>query len=253
MFQEFFHKGIFFSSEFLMLATFLCSTLFLLLSFRFAGACGVIAYSVIALVAANIQVLKTSVCLWFPEPVALGTIIFSSLYLCSDMLTEYYGAAKARQAVWIQFATQLLFVGWMLLTLAHPMEQTPCQLTIQRAMETLFLPTPALVAASLIAYLCSQYNDIWIFSMLKQLTQGKHLWLRTSLSNLLSGFVDHVIFSLLAWVVFAATPMSYGTLWWSYILGAYTVRAIILLLHTPLMYLAKWAAPVPSRIQSGGL
>ena len=229
-----------------MVLTFVFSTCCLLLSFRFAGACGVIAYSVMALVAANIQVLKVSSCLWFPEPVALGTIIFSSLYLCSDILTEYEGAAKARQAVWVQFGTQLMFVGWMLLTLAHPTVQTPCQHHVQGAMETLFLPTPSLVAASLLAYLLSQYNDIWIFATLKRLTRGRHLWLRTGLSNLVSGFIDHVTFSVLAWVVFAASPISYHTLWWSYILGAYTIRAILLLLHTPFMYLAKWVAPSPA-------
>jgi queuosine precursor transporter len=235
-----------FSSEMLMIGTFLISNAALLCVFRWWGALGVIAYGVVAILTANIQVLKISPCCWFPEPVALGTIVFSSLYVCSDLLTEFYGAEKARKALWIHFSALILFMTWMLITVWHPVASTPHQTALQQAMESLFLPIPSLVAASLLAYLLSQSNDIWIFAALKRLTKGRHLWLRTSLSNLLSGFVDHVVFSLLAWIVFAPTPMDMGTLWWSYIWGAYAVRAVILLLHTPLMYLARRFPPVSS-------
>lgn len=232
-----------FSSETLMILTFLISNIALLLAFRLWGAFGIVAYGVVAIIAATLQVLKISPCDYFPEPIALGTIVFSSLYLCSDILTEFYGAEKAKKAIWIHFGALILFMVWMLITVAHPKVPTPCQTGMQDAMEKIFLPVPSLVAASLLAYMVSQYNDIWIFAALKRLTKSQHLWFRTSLSNLVSGFVDHVIFSLLAWVVFASTPMSCNTLWWSYILGAYTIRAFILLLHTPMMYIARRFRP----------
>ncbi|MGL5784996.1 MAG: queuosine precursor transporter [Alphaproteobacteria bacterium] len=243
MFPPIFFSSIPFFSEILMSLTFLTANVALLLAFRLWGAIGIVAYGVVAVIAATLQVLKISPCAYFPEPVALGTVVFSSLYLCSDILTEFYGVEKAKKAIWVHLGALILFMVWMLITVVHPKAPTPCQAEIQDAMEKIFLPIPSLVVASLLAYMVSQYNDIWIFATLKRLTKSQYLWLRTSLSNLASGFVDHITFSFLAWVVFAHTPMDWDTFWWSYIWGTYTIRALILLLHTPMMYVARKLRP----------
>ena len=48
----------------------------------------------------------------------------------------------------------------------------------------------AAVFASMIAYLIAQYIDVRAFHFWKELTKGKHLWLRNNASTVFSQFVD---------------------------------------------------------------
>ena len=57
---------------------------------RFFGKMGIYVYVAIAIILANIQVLKVIEFPFFPEPMALGTILFISIFLCTDILNEYF-------------------------------------------------------------------------------------------------------------------------------------------------------------------
>ena len=61
------------------------------------GYIGKYIYSAIAVIAGNIQVLKTVDFFYSFEPVALGTILFTSTFLCTDILSEHYGKEKAQK------------------------------------------------------------------------------------------------------------------------------------------------------------
>ena len=67
-----------------------------LIFLKLFGEVGLYVYTVIAIIAANIQVLKLVKFSFFSEPIALGTVLFASTFLCTDILAEYYGAKKAR-------------------------------------------------------------------------------------------------------------------------------------------------------------
>ena len=54
-------------------------------------------YTVIAVIGANIQVLKIVDFPFFSNPIALGTILFASTFLTTDILTEYYGSKFAKK------------------------------------------------------------------------------------------------------------------------------------------------------------
>src|SRR5690606_38426225 len=108
------------------------------------------------------------------------------------------------------------------------------------AMLVLFLPIPKILIASLSAYLVSQYIDIYIFQYIKNLTQGKALWLRSSLAFIVSSSIDNIVFSTLAWVILASHPVEYKTLIFTYILGTYTVRLLVSFANTLIMYLARF-------------
>ena len=76
----------------------------------------------------------------------------------------------------------------------------------------------------------SQHLDVWIFHKLKQITNGKHLWLRNNLSTLTSQFIDTTIFITISFYgVFPILPA---------IFGQYLIKVIIALLDTPIVYLA---------------
>ncbi len=215
---------------------------------RWFGAAGLYAYIVVAILGANVQVLKAVQFGLYGHPVALGTILFASTYLATDILAEHYGRAAAQRGVMIGFASFLLWTVLMVLTLGYA-PLTPVQageemawaLPMQGHMAALFTPAPAFFAAGMIAYLVSQLHDVWAFDRLRALTGGRRLWLRNNASTLASGLIDNIVFSVLAWVVFAADPIGWEPLVFTYILGTYGLRVMLALADTPVMYLARWA------------
>jgi Uncharacterized conserved protein len=62
----------------------------ILIFLKIFGYIGLYIYSAVAVIAANIQVLKIVDFFYSPEPVALGTILFASIFLCTDILSEIF-------------------------------------------------------------------------------------------------------------------------------------------------------------------
>ncbi|MBX9785793.1 MAG: queuosine precursor transporter [Alphaproteobacteria bacterium] len=227
-----------FSSEGLTLVLFLCCGFLILFMMRVFGATGLMVYSSLAVVVANIQVQKASTFDFFHEPIALGTVVFSSIFYVSSILTEYYGKAEAKKAVWLSFSGMLLITLFMFLTMGF--KPAVGYQESHNAMCVLFLPAPALLISSLIAYVIGQQNDIWLFSLLSKLTDGKALWLRTFVSTLIAAFLDNLVFSVLAWMVFSSHPLPWKTVFFTYILGTYIIRLFMAFMGIPFLYLARF-------------
>ncbi|MBN9412906.1 MAG: queuosine precursor transporter [Candidatus Paracaedimonas acanthamoebae] len=228
--------------------TFLICSLAILGIFRYYGALGLFIYNSLAIIAGNLQVLKAGEFSFLNYPIALGTVVFSSSFLTSDILTEYYGKQIAQKSVWLSFLMSLLLSILMLLTLGVKPIATINEDYIafnkaHEAMSVLFLPIPTILIASLSAYLISQYTDIYIFQYIKNLTKGKALWLRSSLAFIVSSSIDNIIFSTLAWVILASHPVEWKTLIYTYILGTYTIRLLVSLANTLIMYLVRFINP----------
>jgi len=211
------------------------------------GEVGLYIYSVIAIIAANIQVLKLVKFSFFSEPIALGTILFASTFLCTDILAEYYGARKARINIFIGFAGFLLMTLLMLFTLGFkPLDSITAgenytwALSTQNNLLGIFLPFPTFFVASMIAYLFSQFFDVWFFGWISQLTNKRFLWLRNNLSTMTSSLIDNFIFSIFAWIIFNPNPLDFATVLFTFILGTYILRVLIALVDTPFVYLSKF-------------
>lgn len=240
-----------FPAEIVSIFLFAVCTVAILVLFRFFGAPGLYLFNIVAVLAANIQVLRGVQFSLSPEPVALGTVVFATTYLCSDLLTEHYGKEAAKLGVWYCFAAQLLMTLLMVISVGYP--NLPAELSntsalqhlqqAEKALALLFTPSPRLLIASLLAFAVSQFNDIWIFQALNIATKGRLLWLRTSVSSIVSAFVDTVLFSVLAWVILAPQPVGLSTLIFTYILGTFVTRAFMSLFATPVMYLSYHCKP----------
>ncbi len=209
------------------------------------GRSGLYVFVAVAVVAANLQVLKVVPFVLLPGPVAEGTVVFAATYLATDILAEHYGAASARKAVWLGFAAHLSMTVLMLLALgSRPLDAATAgadlawALPYHEHLAALFTPAPALFAAGMTSYLASQFLDIRLFTAIGAATGGRALWLRNTASTSLSALVDSALFSTLAFVVFAEHPVPWDVLWRTYILGTWLVRVLLAVLDTPAMYLA---------------
>jgi len=228
------------------------------LMLRLFGPAGMFVYIAIGIVGANIQVLKAVKFALFSDPTALGTVLFASSYLCTDVLTEYYGRGMARRGILLGFAAMLLMTVMMILAMGYrPM--TPAEAGDAMAwalpnhdhIVALFLPAPTLLAASMTSYLISQFNDVMVFQKIRALTGTRHMWLRAAGSTAISALVDNTIFNSLAWVVFpwilGETTLSLSALIFTYIIGTYWIRLGMAVIEAPFIYVAGWFLPPEDR------
>ncbi len=228
---------------------FICLFIILLL-LRLFGEVGIFIYTVIAIISANIQVLKIVEFPFFNNPIALGTILFSSTFLATDILTEYYGSNIARKNILIGFVSFLIMTLFMLFTIgftpldsANVDEELTWALPIQDHLLGIFMPFPSFFIASMIAFLVSQYFDVWIFEKLSKFTNNNFLWIRNNLSTMISGLLDNTVFSIFAWIILNPDPLSFNTVLFTFILGTYVLRIFIAIFDTPFIYLAKYFIP----------
>lgn len=225
----------------------------LMVMHRLWGESGLYVYIVAAILGANIQVLKAVKFSLYPEPVAGGTILFASTYVATDILTECYGAEAGRRGVLLGFAAYLFFTVTMILTLGYsPLtpeqagESMAWALPFHGHIEALFLPSPALFLAGMVAYLASQLNDVWVFQRLRKATKGRFLWMRANVSTALSALIDNTVFSILAWIVLAPNPLPLRTVVVVYIFGTYWLRLVLAFVEIPFVYLARrWRPATP--------
>ena len=227
----------------------------ILVFLRLFGYVGLYVYSAIAIIAANIQVLKQANFNFFtsinekiipfyePSPIALGTILFASTFLCTDILSEYYGKEKARTNVLIGFCSFFLMTILMLVTIGIQPAEGEWVSMVQDSLAILFTPMTSIFVASMIAYLISQYFDIWFFNYLKTISSNKLLWLRNNVSTAVSSLIDNTIFSIFAWIILNPNPFPLSDVIMTFILGVYLLRVFIALLDTPFIYLAKYFIP----------
>lgn len=240
--------------EFIWVALLLFSFTAILILLRAFGALGLYIYVAVAIIGANLHVLKAVQFSVYPDPVALGTVLFATTFLCTDILAEYYGPRMARRAVLVGFTSMILFTVTMFFAVAfRPVDPGQAgeswlwALEMHEHLSAIFLPLPALLVAGLIAYLISQYHDIWIYQTIRRLTGGRFLWLRNNASTAVSALVDNIIFSVLAWIVLAADPLPWKVVVVTYILGTYFLKLLVALLDSPVIYLARYLLPPEDR------
>ena len=218
----------------------LCALLVLLLV-RLQGLLGLYLFVVIGVIVSNILVLKLTLFSFYSWPIALGTGVFCVVLICNDIINEYYGKAAALKGVMAGFLGYLVFTVLMIVGLGFT--PAPESSGIQQSFNAVFIPAPAILIASLVAYGISQSADVFIFRFLRWITKGKWLWFRTIGSTTISSFLDNLLFSMLVWHYFADHPKPFMEVWRSYVLAFYGLRVILSIAATPLIYWAKWCIP----------
>jgi len=165
----------------------------------------------------------------FGLPVTGGNVMYASIFLATDLISEHYGRRKAHRAVWLGFGVSAFFVLMTQMILLY--RPSPGDFA-HSPMSQLFALTPRVVFASMLAYLLSQHLDVRIFEALGYLTRGRFLWLRNNLSTCTSQLVDTLVFTLVAfWGVFPNLA--------AIILFTYLVKIAVAAFDTPFIYLSK--------------
>lgn len=127
-----------------------------------------------------------------------GVLFFPISYFFGDILTEVYGYAHDRRAVWCGFGT-LLFAALMAwVVTGMPAAPGDYNSSLQSGMEVVFGNTWRIVAGSIIAFWAGSLVNSYVLSKLKIYTGGKYLWVRTIGSTAAGELVDSGLFYMLA-------------------------------------------------------
>ncbi len=223
----------------------------MLLLFKLFGKQGLYLYNIVAVLAANIQVLKGMQLSFSSGPVALGTVVFSSTYLCSGILAEHYDQNAAKNNIWFCFAAQILMTLLMIIAVGHqPISPstiragTEHMLLADNAMHLLFCPSPRLLLASLLSFSVAQLSGIWVFQAISKITNKKYLWLRTIILITFATTMDTFLFNFLAWNLLSPNPASFSVILYTYIFWTLITQGFITILSTPMIYISYKFQPL---------
>jgi queuosine precursor transporter len=186
----------------------------------------IVALFVTCLVTANIIAVKLVDVRGAVLPAAI--VIFPLSYLFGDVLTEVYGYAQARLAIWLGFFCNLVAV--VAIWLAQSLPSAPFW-DGQAAYVRILGYAPRLLAASFLAYLVGEFANAYVLAKMKIATEGRWLWTRTIGSTVVGQALDSLVFITLA---FAGTVPASGLA--SMIVAQWIAKSLYETLATPFTY-----------------
>jgi uncharacterized integral membrane protein (TIGR00697 family) len=168
-----------------------------------------------------------------PLSFGAGNLFFPVSYIFGDVLTEVYGYARARRAIWCGFGT-LLFASLMsnLVVGMPPDPAEPFNTLLQPALELVFGNTWRIVFGSMLAFWVGDFVNSYVLAKMKIVTGGRHLWARTIGSTVVGQLVDSVIFY----------PIAFAGIWTSatlvkIVIFNWVLKVLVEVVFTPLTYL----------------
>ena len=157
-----------------------------------------------------------------------ATVFFSVTFLVSDVINERFGRAEAQRAIIMATLAQIAFIAFTYIALKA--EPAPF-FNGQVAFEAVLSAVPRIALAGLITFLVSETLDAYLYSWFRELTEGRHLWMRYAFSSLPAMLIDSILFSVLAFAgVQPLLPI---------IVGMTVIKYLVGLANAPLMYAAR--------------
>ncbi|TYA74604.1 queuosine precursor transporter [Seonamhaeicola marinus] len=163
--------------------------------------------------------------------ISVGILPYPITFLITDLISEIYGKKKANQVVVTGIFASLFSL--LIVYTSSLVPATSWSKVDNELFDTVFGNSILAVLASMMAYLSAQFVDIQIYHFWKQLTKGKHLWLRNNFSTWLSQFVDTFsvilllcLFSIIEWDKF-----------WGLVISGFLFKVLVAACDTPFLYI----------------
>ncbi len=168
-----------------------------------------------------------------PLTVPAAVVAYPLTFLMTDVIGELWGKKEAGSTVRLGFICQILSLVLIALGMALPVASFADN---QAAFASILGSTFRVTAASMIAYLCSQSWDVWVFHRVRERYIQRHgsirggRWIWNNLSTMTSQLIDTALFIVLA---FWGTVPNILTM----ILSQYAVKFVYAALDTLPFYL----------------
>lgn len=172
---------------------------------------------------------------------SVGVIPWPVIFIMTDIVNEYYGVKGVRflsflAAILIAFAFLIFYfaihaapdTGWRYRALE------PGVADQQAAYVQILGQGMNIIIGSLVAFLLGQMVDALTFRRIKKITGEKNIWMRATVSTLVSQLIDSVVVTFVAFYLFRDFSLATVTAW---ALTAYMYKFLIAVLMTPVVYL----------------
>lgn len=165
---------------------------------------------------------------------SVGILPYPITFLITDIISEIFGKKSANQVVIAGIFASFFSIGILLVAGEVPaIETSPVD---DATFQKVFAMSPLAVLASMIAYLSAQFVDIRIYHFWKNLTKGKHLWLRNNFSTFASQIIDSTTVILLL-CSFGLLPWE---LFWGLVVSSVIFKILVAAFDTPFLYFFVW-------------
>lgn len=178
---------------------------------------------------------------------SVGVIPWPVIFVTTDIINEYYGV-KGVRFLSILTAALICFAFIVFYFAIHTSPDTSWWIgsytaegvpDMQAAFAAIFGQGMNIIIGSLAAFLVGQIADAFIFRKIKVVTRERRIWMRATLSTLVSQLIDSFIVTYIAFYIFKGVSFGQCTAW---ALTAYTYKFVIAILFTPVVYLIHWLA-----------
>lgn len=214
-------------NELLCVITLIISFTFVILSYKFLGKTGLFLWIAIATIVSNIQTVKLVNI--FGIESSLGTILYGSTFLATDILNLKYGKKEAKKTILIGFLTMIVMTVFMSLCLKY----TPSSNDFaQQSLITIFTVNIRITIASLIAFAFSQFIDTILFQKLQK--KYNKLWLSNNASTMICQIIDTIIFCTITYYGLVDIHVIFQIM-----ISMYAFKFVIALCDTPYIYIAS--------------
>ena len=164
--------------------------------------------------------------------VSAGILPYPLTFLITDILSEIYGRKMTNRVVMSGFFASMMVLLFLWLgSQPSAIDSSPVS---NDTYNIVFRNAWRVMAASMIAYLSAQFLDVRLFHFWKNLTKGKHLWLRNNASTIGSQFVDT---TLVICVLFIGEWSSGAIV--QAIIDGWTFKMLCAFIDTPIFYIAS--------------
>ena len=161
-----------------------------------------------------------------------GNLFFPISYIFDDVLTEVYGYAGARRAIWAGFGG-LAFASLMTFAILGmpPSPEEPFNKELQPALEVVFGASWRIMLASMFAYWLGDFANSLVMAKMKLWTRGRWLWTRTIGSTVIGEGLDSITFY----------PIAFAGIWsgqtmLKVIAFNWTMKVLVEIVLTPVTY-----------------
>lgn len=127
----------------------------------------------------------------FDTAVSVTILYFPLVYIISDIVTEVYGYAVARQILWYTVLASVIAGITYQFAVALP---SPDFFEETLAYKAVFDVVPRILVGGWLAVFAGDITNNFILSKMKIWTNGKHLWARTIGSTIAGQFVNTAVF-----------------------------------------------------------
>lgn len=170
---------------------------------------------------------------------SVAILVLPLIFTINDIIIEVYGKDRARSVV--RSGLLIVFLIFTFSLIATSLPPSMRFSSMEPHYDAVFQLSARIAAASLIAFIISQFTDVIIFVKLREKLGKKALWFRNNASNFIAQGLDTFIFITLA---FYALDKSFADNWpflLSIILPYWFLKCVMSVLETPFAYLGvKW-------------